>query len=142
MNNLIKKISENINQSLEEKGKSSQYLPDMQKIGNAVKKTIFLRNRGYNKNCIYIKSDDYVFDKKAYRPEVLGKYLSQREYETIINELNKVVTKAFIKNNKHEKVKIYRFIYFLILISMLFFKSKISFEMSSFFLIYSAIFDW
>ena len=121
MNNLIKKISENINQSLEEKGKSSQYLPDMQKIGNAVKKTIFLRNRGYNKNCIYIKSDDYVFDKKAYRPEVLGKYLSQREYETIINELNKVVTKAFIKNNKHEKVKIYRFIYFLILISMLFF---------------------
>ena len=45
MNNLIKKISENINQSLEEKGKSSQYLPDMHKIGNAVKKTLFLRKK-------------------------------------------------------------------------------------------------
>ena len=39
----------------------------------------------------------------------------------IISELNKIVTTSFIMNNKHEKIKIYSFSYFIIFIMFAFF---------------------
>lgn len=107
--------------NFKQKLQSPKGLSNFQKLRNVVKKKFLLLKPGFNRNCIYIKSDDFVFDKNAYKPEILGKYLSKKEYDTIISELNKVVTKSFIQNNKHEKVKIYRFIYFLIIISLSFF---------------------
>jgi hypothetical protein len=71
--------------------------------------------------CLIINSEDFIFDYKAYNKELLGEYLSKKDFQIIIAELNKVVTKAFIVNNNNEKIKIYKLNYILILISMIMF---------------------
>ena len=86
----------------------------------ALKKTISQKQNSSQKT-VNITSEDFIFDFKAYNQEILGKYMTKKEYQTIISELNMVVTKAFIMNNKKEKVKIYKFIYVLLLITIIFF---------------------
>ena len=70
----------------------------------ALKKTISQKQNNSMKT-VNITSEDFIFDFKAYNQEILGKYMTKKEYQTIISELNMVVTKAFITNNKKEKVK-------------------------------------
>ncbi len=89
---------------------------------SALKKTISQKQNNSLKT-VNITSEDFIFDFKAYNQEILGKYMTKKEYQTIISELNMVVTKAFITNNKKEKVKIYKFIYVLLLITFIFFIS-------------------
>ena len=89
---------------------------------SALKKTISQKQNNSMKT-VNITSEDFIFDFKAYNQEILGKYMTKKEYQTIISELNMVVTKAFITNNKKEKVKIYKFIYVLLLITFIFFIS-------------------
>ena len=101
--------------------KSGRVFKNLQRLKKAVNtKFLLLKPQNFRK-VIYIKSDNFVFDKKSYDSYILGKYISRQDYETIISELNKVVTRSFIENNKHEKLKVYRFVYFMIFISFVFF---------------------
>ena len=101
--------------------KSGRVFKNFQRLKKAVNtKFLLLKPQNFRK-VIYIKSDNFVFDKKSYDSYILGKYISRQDYETIISELNKVVTRSFIENNKHEKLKVYRFVYFMIFISFVFF---------------------
>lgn len=72
-------------------------------------------------NKIQIYSEDFVFDKNCYDPKRLSQWLSKKEFNIIISELNKIVTKSFIKKNKAERIKVYNFIYFLLGVITLFF---------------------
>ena len=64
--------------NFKQKLQSPKGLSNFQKLRNVVKKKFWLLKPGFNRNCIYIKSDDFVFDKNAYKPEILGKYLSKK----------------------------------------------------------------
>ena len=101
--------------------KSGRAFKNFQRLKKAVNtKFLLLKPQNFRK-VVYIKSDNFVFDKKSYDSYILGKYISRQDYETIISELNKVVTRSFIENNKHEKLKVYRFVYFMIFVSFVFF---------------------
>lgn len=71
-------------------------------------------------NRVQIYSEEFVFDKNCYNSR-LSQYLSKKEFNIIVSELNKIVTKSFIKKNKAERIKVYNFIYFLLAIIALFF---------------------
>ena len=82
-------------------------------------------NTDTTNKCLIINSEDFNFDYNAYNKELLGEYLSKKDFQIIIAELNKVVTKAFIVNNKNEKIR--KINYILIIISLIMFFGGIFF---------------
>lgn len=69
---------------------------------------------------VIIPSNSYTFDKRAYVEKYLEIYLDQEDFESIIEEINKLVTKAFITKGKMDEVSISKFVVIVATISLIF----------------------
>jgi hypothetical protein len=61
------------------------------------------KRQATKRNKILIKSYNYVFDKKCYNYEILGKFILKEDFDSIIYDLNKLISKSMIENNKEEE---------------------------------------
>lgn len=77
------------------------------------------------KKTIYITSDHYIFERRAYDKKILGNLMSKEEFDNIISELNMIVTKSYQENNKNAKTKVYKFLFVLIFFSCVTYTLKI-----------------
>jgi hypothetical protein len=70
-----------------------------------------------NKIKIHLK-DDYTFEKVSYKEEILKNKIEATEYETIINEANKIMATAWAKKRINDQIKFPMFIIILAVLSI------------------------
>lgn len=73
-----------------------------------------------SKNKVIVQANNYTFDKKSYQEEFLKPYLMKEDFEGIIEEANKLISKSWATKKEFEYVGLSKFTIIVIILSIAF----------------------